>query len=79
VRCGLARGSLVPADGDYFGLVQSEAARLCALAASGEVLVSGRVTEGLAGGDLTVEPRGPHRLKGLTEAVDVFRVSSDRT
>jgi class 3 adenylate cyclase len=83
VRCGLARGSLVPADGDYFGLVQSEAARLCALAAAGEVLVSQAVADvladGRAGAGLTVEPRGRHRLKGLAGDVDVFRVSSDRT
>ena len=76
VRCGLARGSLMPADGDYFGLVQSQAARLCAMADPGEVLASGMVVQGIDGPDIGVEGRGRHRLRGLAEDITVHRISS---
>jgi class 3 adenylate cyclase len=71
VRCGLARGSLIPASGDYFGLVQSEAARLCALASPGEAWASAAVTDGLAA-DVVAHHAGRHRLRGMEGERDVF-------
>ena len=39
-RCGLAHGELLASDGDFFGLVQCEAARVCGEARPVEVVVS---------------------------------------
>jgi len=75
VRCGLARGSLIPAEGDYFGLVQSEAARLCAMADPGEVLAGGRVVQGLDTSDFVAHDLGEHRLRGLQEDMTVLRLT----
>jgi len=75
IRCGLARGRLIPHNGDFFGLVQSEAARLCSLAGAGEVLVSAAVVADLDAGAMVVERLGPHELRGLPEPVEVIRIS----
>jgi class 3 adenylate cyclase len=75
VRCGIARGRLLPNDGDFFGLVQSEAARLCAMAAGGDVLASAAVVDDASGADLALEPIGAHQLRGLPEATLVYRLT----
>ena len=59
VRIGLAHGPVIPMAGDFFGLVQSQAARLCALAAPGGLLVTGPVAGRLAAADVAIEPLGP--------------------
>jgi class 3 adenylate cyclase len=77
VRCGVARGPVIPEGGDYFGLVQSEAARLCALADAGAVLASGPVVDGLPAADAFVlDDLGIRQLRGLPSATAVYRVSS---
>lgn len=48
-------------------------ARLCSLARAGEVVVSGDVVA-QAGGDLAVEPMEPIELKGVTRAIDLYRL-----
>jgi class 3 adenylate cyclase len=73
IRCGLARGRVIASGGDFFGLVQSEAARLCALADPGEILVTALVVEGCGTG-LVAESLGRRALKGLPSAVEVFRI-----
>jgi class 3 adenylate cyclase len=75
VRIGLAHGPVIPMAGDFFGLVQSQAARLCALAAPGGLLVTGPVAGRLAAADVAIEPLGPHDLKGMPDAVEVFRLT----
>jgi class 3 adenylate cyclase len=77
VRCGLARGRVIPSGGDLFGLVQSEAARLCALAEPGEVIGTGGVVasfEGVAGRAIEARSLGTHQLRGLPAATDVYRL-----
>jgi class 3 adenylate cyclase len=74
VRVGLAHGPAIPSGGDWFGVVQSEAARLCALAEPGEVVVTAEVTARLAASGVTLEPLGPQRMKGLPGEIEVFRV-----
>jgi len=71
IRCGLAHGSLVPSGGDFFGLVQSEAARVCSLAGAGEVLATARVVEDCPP-DVTVTSLGWHALRGLPTDIEVF-------
>jgi class 3 adenylate cyclase len=75
IRCGLAHGSLVPSGGDFFGLVQSEAARVCSLAGAGEVLATARVVEDCPPG-VAVTSLGQHTLRGLPTEVEVFRLTA---
>lgn len=75
IRCGLARGRLVPSGGDFFGLVQAEAARLCSIAKPGEVLASGDVLEGVDAPAFGAESLGRHALRGLPARTEVYRLS----
>jgi class 3 adenylate cyclase len=75
IRCGLAHGSLVPSGGDFFGLVQSEAARVCSLAGAGEVLATARVVEDCPPG-VTITSLGRHALRGLPSEIEVFMLRS---
>ena len=74
VRIGLAHGPAIPSGGDWFGVVQSEAARLCALAEPGEVVVTAEVRARLAASGVALDPLGPQRMKGLPGEIEVFRV-----
>jgi class 3 adenylate cyclase len=75
IRCGLAHGSLVPSGGDFFGLVQSEAARVCGLAGADEVLATARVVEDCPPG-VTATSLGRHALRGLPAEIEVFMLRS---
>jgi class 3 adenylate cyclase len=74
IRCGLAHGSLVPSGGDFFGLVQSEAARVCSLAGTGEVLATARVVEACPPG-VAATSLGRRELRGLPTVIEVFRLT----
>jgi hypothetical protein len=75
LRVGISVGDLAHEDGDLFGLAVNEAARLCALAEGGEILLSdlarvmggSRLVDGLA-------DRGVHELKGLPDPIRVWTV-----
>jgi class 3 adenylate cyclase/energy-coupling factor transporter ATP-binding protein EcfA2 len=75
VGIGLDAGEAVAVDGGYRGGALNLAARLCGLARPGEVLASreiahlARRVEGIRFAD-----RGPVRLKGFAEPVDVIRI-----
>ena len=75
LRAGVSAGELVFEDGDLHGLAANEAARICALAEPGEVLVGDlvRVLAASRAGREWVE-RGSHVLKGLPEPVQVWEV-----
>ena len=73
IRCGLAHGSLVPSGGDFFGLVQSEAARVCGLAGAGEVLATAAVVADCPPG-IVATSIGPRELRGLPNEIEVFRL-----
>jgi class 3 adenylate cyclase len=75
IRCGLAHGSLVPSGGDFFGLVQSEAARVCSLAGAGEVLATARVVEDCPPG-VAFASLGSRTLRGLPTDIEVFRLTA---
>jgi class 3 adenylate cyclase len=74
IRCGLAHGPVIPSGGDFFGLVQSQAARLCNLAGAGELLTTKQVIAGLDAPDVQIESLGSNPLRGMPFAVEVFRV-----
>jgi class 3 adenylate cyclase len=50
--------------------------RITALAAAGEVLLSGTTHELVADADLRFEDRGSHELKGVTGARQVWALTS---
>lgn len=72
VRAGIYTGEVELAGGHARGVAVHAAARVTALAAAGEVLVSGTTCDLLDGSGLRFEPRGEHRLKGLSGARPVF-------
>lgn len=66
VRVGIHVGEIERReDGDIGGIAVHIAARVCALAGDGEVLVTRTVTELVTGGGDRFEPRGDHVLRGV--------------
>jgi adenylate cyclase len=70
-RIGLHVGEVLYRDGEYYGREVNLAARVAARAAGGEVLVTRAVDEA-AGRGLARERIGEVRLKGFTEATELF-------
>ncbi|TFV61479.1 adenylate/guanylate cyclase domain-containing protein [Mycobacterium sp. PS03-16] len=74
VRAGLHTGEVEVADGDVHGIAVHIAARIMALAAPGEVLVSGVVPPLVLGSRIAFTDRGRHDLKGVPQRWPVFAV-----
>jgi adenylate cyclase len=77
-RIGIHYGEALYRDGDYYGREVNQASRVAARAAGGEVLVTRPVVEA-AGPHLEFELIGEVRLKGFSEATELFlaRASED--
>lgn len=70
---GLATGPVVWQDGDVHGPVVNLAARLCAAADDGQVLVdAGFAAAHDAAGGPTLVPAGTFTLRGFAKTVDAF-------
>ena len=65
VRAGLHTGECELRTNDLGGLAVHISARVCSLAAPGEVLVSRAVKDMVSGSDIAFEDRGEHELKGV--------------
>jgi class 3 adenylate cyclase len=63
-HAGVHAGSVIERDGDYFGRTVNMAARISALAAPGQTLVSPEVAA-VAAPDLVFTPKGEHEMKGI--------------
>ena len=77
VGVGVHAGETVATDEGYVGSVVNVAARVCAQAAAGELLVTDAVrslTRTYL--DVTFVPRGRKRLKGSAEAIGLYRVTA---
>jgi class 3 adenylate cyclase len=74
VRCGLHTGEIEMRADDVAGLAVHIGARIAALAAPGEVLVSRTVRDLVSGSGLEFLSRGSQSLKGVTEPWEVFAV-----
>jgi class 3 adenylate cyclase len=74
VRVGLHTGEVELVDDDVAGIAVHIAARVGALAGTGEVLVSGTVKDLVAGSGLTFVDRGEHTLKGIPDQWRLFAV-----
>ena len=75
VRCGLHTGECEIVGADLAGIAVHIGARVAALAAPGEVLVSQTVRDLVAGSGLTFEARGAHMLKGVPSEWHLFRAA----
>lgn len=64
-RRGLHVGEVVARGEDIGGLAVHAAARCCAVAEPGEILVTDTVRAAVIGSDLRFEPRGEHDLRGV--------------
>ena len=75
IRAGIHTGEVELVPSNVRGVAVHVAARLLALAAPGEVLVSGTTRELVEATDLTFADRGRHELKGLSSARSVFALA----
>jgi adenylate cyclase len=78
VRVGMHHGPALESEGDWFGATVNLAARVAALAAGGEVLLTGAVRD--AAGELEgvrLESRGEHRLRNVPTPVPVFAATRE--
>jgi len=76
IRIGINAGSPIQEDGDLFGTTVQISARLCDKAEDGGIAVSNLVRELSAGVAADFETMGDMDLKGVGEAVEVYRVLS---
>ncbi len=73
MRAGLHAGECeLAGDGDVGGMAVNIAARIAAIAAGGEVLVSGTVRDLSVGSPFELESRGERELKGVPEPWRVY-------
>jgi DNA-binding NarL/FixJ family response regulator/class 3 adenylate cyclase len=72
VRIGIHVGRPAVEDDDYVGIDVHHVARLCEAGHGGQVLLSRRAVDLL--GDVPVKDLGPHELKGLPSAEQIFQL-----
>jgi class 3 adenylate cyclase len=75
IRSGIHSGEVETIDDDVGGMAVNIGARVGALAAPGEVLVSSTVRELVVGSGIEFEERGSHRLKGAPDEWHLFAVA----
>jgi len=74
VRIGMAAGEPVPERNDLFGATVQLAARLCARAEPGSILVAGAVHDLALGKGYAFRSRGKLRLKGFESPMQAYEV-----
>lgn len=77
IRAGIHTGECERRGEDLAGIAVNVAARISALAASGEILVSSTVRELVLGSGLEFAERGSHKLKGVPDEWRVYAVAAD--
>ena len=75
LRCGVHTGEVELLPDNVCGVAVHIVSRVTALAVAGEVLVSGTTYELVADSDLHFEDRGPHELKGVTGARQIWALT----
>jgi class 3 adenylate cyclase len=77
VGIGVNAGETTLREEGYVGTAVNLAARVCAQAREGEVLVTSAVRDAIGGGtDVRFDARGTRRLKGIARPVELFSVRS---
>jgi adenylate cyclase len=81
VRVGMHHGPAIAREGDWFGATVNLAARVAAVAAGGEVLVTDAVRDGALGLEgVEFQSRGHHRMRNVAVPIPLFAaVPDDRT
>ncbi len=74
VRAGVHTGEVETINGKVGGMAVNIGARVAAVAAPGEILVSSTVRDLTAGSGLMFEDAGEHELKGIPDSWRVYRV-----
>ena len=74
IRAGLHTGECEVVDGKLAGIAVNIAARISALAAPDEVLVSSTVRDLVAGSQVAFADRGAHELKGVPGTWSLYAV-----
>lgn len=78
IKVGMASGEIVLVDGDCYGEAVNLAARLCDLAAPGEIWATQAVGDaGAPGSGVRIRPLGPMSIRGLAEAREVCQIDWD--
>jgi predicted ATPase/class 3 adenylate cyclase len=80
VRIGLHTGAPLATQTRYVGIDVHRVARICQAAWGGQVLLTEEARDALAGslaGEFTLKDLGPHRLRGLQRAEQVFQLLHD--
>ena len=75
IRAGLHTGEIETRGDDVAGLTVHQAARVQGVAGSSEVFVSSAVKGLVAGSGITLDSRGTHTLKGISEPCELYRVT----
>lgn len=75
IRAGIHTGEVRRSIGDVDGIAVSIAARVMDRAEPGDIMVSRAVRDLTAGSPVRYEHAGSHRLKGLAEEWDLYRVT----
>lgn len=78
LRIGISAGEPVAESNDIFGAAVSLAARICAHASPGQVLVSSAVKDLSVGKQFNFVDRGPIALKGFDEPVRLYEVPTSQ-
>lgn len=79
VRVGMHHGHAIERSGDYFGASVNLAARVVALAAPTEVLITGATRQAIGRlPGVELEDRGERRLRNMALPVRIFRVASGK-
>ncbi len=78
IRAGVHTGEIQMAGDDVRGIAVHTAARIMAVAGSGEILVSATVMDLVDGSELAFEDAGVHELKGLHGARQLYRLATPK-
>jgi class 3 adenylate cyclase len=77
VRIGAHVGDVDRRGDDVSGLAVNVASRVMSISGTGEIVVTATVVAAVAGRAVTFEPLGPHELRGVPGAWELFRVADD--
>lgn len=76
LRAGVSPGPVIKRNGDVYGNTVNTAARLVALAAPGQIIVSRDVAAAACDAELSVTPLGPINIRNLSEPADLFAIDA---
>jgi class 3 adenylate cyclase len=76
IRTGIHVGECERRGDEWSGMAVHTGARVCGMAGAGEVLCTRTLRDLAAGAGLRFESLGPQQLKGMSEAVHVYRVTA---